>query len=379
MMVPIAAMLKFAAVGAHGRGLPVRLLTWGLMLLLSALSSSVGAQVPVPSAFDDLIPDLAAKVTSALSAGAQVSLTVDPSADGEEAQAIRTRMTTLLAARGLRITDATAGNPAVAIGCGRNLRERVCVAEIHADGRTQVATVTGRRTSSTETSRITVPALELRPLLSQQIQILDAAVVGDRLLVLDVAAITLFERKDDEWRSVHSRPLPVSRPWPRDPRGRLRASGNRFDLFLPAMTCTGRPDPLEITCIDGQQPWPIGVDNRGLEPGRNYFKTSEGTVFYNAAPLGAAANDDAIGLTAACAPGMYVAAVSASGRLDSGDLLQLSRVADGRLVQAASPVSLPGVLTALWAQPDQTSAVVVTHDVRAGRYDAFQTTISCSR
>jgi hypothetical protein len=76
---------------------------------------------------------------------------------------------------------------------------------------------------------------------------------------------------------------------------------------------------------------------------------------------------------------MYVAAVSSSGRLESGDLLQLSRVADGRLVQAASPVSLPGVLTALWAQPDQTSAVVVTHDVRAGRYDAFQTTISCSR
>ena len=372
-------MLKSAAVGARGRGLPVRLLTWGLMLLLPALSSSVGAQAPLPSAFDDLIPDLAAKVTSALSAGAQVSLTVEPNADGEEAQAIRTRMTTLLAARGLRITDATPGNPEVAIGCGRNLRERVCVAEVHTDGRTQIATVTGPRTSSTEASRITVPALELRPLLSQQIQILDAAVIGDRLLVLDVAAITLFERKDGEWRIVHSRPLPVSRPWPRDPRGRLRASGNRFDLFLPAMTCTGRPDPLEITCIDGQQPWPIGVDNRGLEPGRNYFKTSEGTVFYNAAPLGAAANDDATGLAAACAPGMYVAAVSPSGRLDSGDLLQLSRVADGRLVQAASPVSLPGVLTALWAQPDQTSAVVVTHDVRAGRYDAFQTTISCSR
>ena len=372
-------MLRSAVVGAHGRGLPVRLLTWGLMLLLSTLSSSVGAQAPLPSAFDDLIPDLAAKVISALSAGAQVSLTVEPGIDGEAAQPIRSRITMLLAARGLRITDATAGIATVAIGCGRNLRERVCVAEIHADERTQIVTVTGRRTSSTTAARTTVPALELRPLLSQQIQILDAAVIGDRLLVLDVAAITLFERKDGEWRMGQSRPLPVSRPWPRDPRGRLRASGNRVDLFLPAMTCTGRPDPLEISCTDGQQPWPIGMDNKGLEPGRNYFKTPEGTAFYNAAPLGAAGNDDAIGLTAPCAPGMYVAAVSPSGRLDSGDLLQLSRVADGRLVQAASPVSLPGVLTALWAQPDQTSAVVVTHDVRAGRYDAFQTTISCSR
>src|SRR5262245_55976705 len=320
------AMLKSAAVGAHGRGLPVRLLTWGLMLLLSALSSSAGAQAPLPSAFDDLIPDLAAKVTSALSAGAQVSLTIEPSADSEEASAIRTRMATLLAARGLRITDATAGNPAVAIGCGRNLRERVCVAEIDIDGRTQIATVTGRRTSSTEASRTTVPALELRPLLSQQIQILDAAVIGDRLLVLDVAAITRFERKDGEWRIVQSRPLPVSRPWPRDPRGRLRASGNRFDLFLPAMTCTGRPDPLEISCIDGQQPWPIGVDNRGLEPGRNYFKTSEGTVFYNAAPLGAAAKDDAIGLSAACEPGVYVVGVSPWGRLRGAGLMDLLTV-----------------------------------------------------
>ena len=371
-------MLRSAVVGALGRGLPVRLLTWGLVLLIATLSSSVGAQAPLPSAFDDLIPDLAARVISALSAGAQASLTVEPGIDGEEAQAIRSRMTMLLAAHGVRITDATAGIAAVAIGCGRNLRERVCVAKI-ADGRTQIVTVTGRRTSSTMTARTAVPALELRPLLSQQIQILDAAVIGDRLLVLDVAAITLFERKDGEWRIGQSRPLPVSRPWPRDPRGRLRASGNRVDLFLPAKTCTGRLDPHEISCTDGQQPWPIGMDNKGLEPGRNYFKTPEGTVFYNAAPLGAAANDDATGLAAACAPGMYVAAVSPSGRLDSGDLLQLSRVADGRLVQAASPVSLPGVLTALWAQPDQTSAVVVTHDVRAGRYDAFQTTISCSR
>jgi hypothetical protein len=348
------------------------------MLVLATLSSSVGAQAPLLSTFDDLIPELAGKVASALPAGAQVSLTVDTGIAGEDARAIRTRITTLLAARGFRIADAGTGIAAVAIGCGRNLRERACVAEILSDGRSQIATVTGRRTSSTVVSPTAVPAVELRPLISQQVQILDVAVIGDRLLVLDVAALTLLERKDGEWRGVQSRSLPMSLQWPRDARGRLRASGNRFDLFLPVMTCTGRPDPLEITCTDGQQPWPIGVANKGLEPNRNYFKSPEGAIFYNAAPLDAAANDDAISLTAACAPGMYVAAVSPSGR-DGGDLLQLSRVADGRLIQAASPVSLPGVLTALWAQPDQTSAVVVTHDVRAGRYDAFQTTISCSR
>src|SRR5215470_11668155 len=138
------AMLRSAAVGAHGRGLPVRLLTCGLMLVLATLSSSLGAQAPLTSAFDDLIPELAAKVASALPAGAPVSLTVETGVDGEDARTIRARMTTLLVARGLRIADATTGIAAVTIGCGRNLRERACIADIHSDGRSQIATVTGR-------------------------------------------------------------------------------------------------------------------------------------------------------------------------------------------------------------------------------------------
>jgi hypothetical protein len=369
-------MLRSAGVGAHGRGLLVRLSICGFVLILSAAPAA--AQTRPDSIFDDLIPELVAKVVSAIPGGVPVSLTVAAGENVEDAPTIRTRVTALFAARGIRTADAAAAT-AVAIGCGRNLRERVCVAQIRSDGRDQIATVTRRLTSPPPLSPIASLALELRPLLSQQTQILDVAALGDRLLLLDVAAVTIFERKDDAWRGVQSRPLPVSRPWPRDPRGRVRVDGNRFDLFLPAMTCSGRADSLELSCTETQQPWPIGVDNRGLETGRNYFKTPEGAVFYNAAPLGAAANDDAIALTAACAPGTYVAAVSPSGRLESGDLLQLSRVADGRLVQAASAVNLPGVLTALWAHPDQISAVVVTHDVRARRYDVFQTTISCSR
>jgi hypothetical protein len=371
-------MLKFAAVGAHGRGLLERLLMCGLLLILFT-PRSTAAQTVSASVFDDLLSELVAKIAFAIPGGISVRLTVAAGEDLEDAPAIQTRVTALFAARGIRTADTGAASTAVAIGCGRNLRERVCVARIDTDGRDQIATVTRRLTSSTQVSPTSSLALESRPLLSQQTQILDIAVLGDRLLVLDVAAVSIFERKDSVWRSAQSRPLPVSRPLPRDPRGRIRVDGNRLDLFLPSLTCSGRTDSLEVTCSDGQQPWPIGVANHGLEIGRNYFKSSEGMVFYNAAPLGAAANDDAIALTATCAPGIYVAAVSPSGRLESGDLLQLSRVTGDRLVQAGSPVILPGVLTALWAQPNQTSAVVVTHDVRGGRYDAFQTTISCSR
>jgi len=371
-------MLKFAAVGAHGRELPVRLLMGGLLVILSS-APPIAAQAVAPSVFDDLIPELVARIASAIPGGVPVSVTVAAGEHVEDAAAIRTRVTAILASRGIRTADARAATTAVAIGCGRNLRERVCVAQIHSDGRDQITTVTRRLTSATQVSPAAALALELRPLLSQQTPILDIAVLGDRLLVLDVTAVNMFERKDGAWRGAQSRPLPVSLRWPRDPRGRVRADGNRFELFLPAMTCSGRTDSLDVSCTEGQRPWPIGVDNQGLENGRNYFKTPEGTVFYNGAPLRASATDDAIALTATCAPGTYVAAVAPSGRMESGDLLQLLRVVEDRLVQAASPVVLPGVLTALWAQSDQTSAVVVTHDVRAGRYDAFQTTISCSR
>lgn len=371
-------MLKSAAVGAHGRGLPQRLLTSGLLLILFA-ALQIAAQPLSPSVFDDLIPELVGKIASAIPGGVPVSITVASGENVEDAPAIRARVTALFAARGIQTTEPAAASTAVGIGCGRNLRERVCVAHFERDGRDQIATVTRPLTTPTQVVATASLALELRPLLSQQIQILDIAVFGNRLLVLDVASVSIYERRDDEWRTVQSRPLPLSRPWPRDPRGRVRVDGNRFALFLPAMTCSGRTESLEVTCTDGQQPWPIGVANQGLEAGRNYFKSPEGMVFYNAAPLGAGANDDAIALVAGCAPGTYVAAVAAGGRPDSGDLLQLSRVADDRLVQAASPMILPGVLTALWPEPDRTSGVVVTRDVHGGRYDAFQTTISCSR
>src|SRR6186997_2992731 len=122
-------MLKFAVVGAHGRGLPVRLLMCAVLLILS-IAPSIAAQPVSSSVFDDLIRDLVAKIVSAIPDGVPVSVTVSAGENLEDAQAIRTRVTALFAARGIRIADAAAVTTAVAIGCGRNLRERVCVAQI---------------------------------------------------------------------------------------------------------------------------------------------------------------------------------------------------------------------------------------------------------
>ena len=357
-------MLEFAPLGLHGRVV--------LLLLLAAAAGDAQST----STFDDLIPELVARIASAVPPETQVALAVTTNDDPAATVTLQMRLAAQLAARGVRVGNASA--PAtVAVGCGRNLRERVCVAQIRSGDRDQLATVTRPFELSSLESRGTLLALELRPVVSQGVQMLDIAATGDRLLVLDVNAVTLFEQKDGAWREIQSRALPLSRVWPRDPRGLVRVESGHFEIFVPGGSCAGRSDSLEMSCADGDQPWPIGAANRGLEPGRNYFRASDGGIFYNAAPLGAAVNDDAIELTTHCTAGTYVVGVSRNAS-DGRDVLQLSRVTDGRLVQTASPVVLNGVLTALWPQADKTSAVVITHDVTAGRYDAFHAVISCS-
>ena len=166
----------------------------------------------------------------------------------------------------------------------------------------------------------------------------------------------------------------------------------------------GTLNPLTLACAERQRPWPIGIENAGLDAARNYFSTTEGLEFYGVAPLGAdadarwlvadrsgtltlldrsrrsvarlGAGDEVIGLVAPCGSETFVVAGS---RADDRDALRLFQVARQRLMSIASLVPLPGTLTALWATPGATAATVVAYDVNAGRYDAFRASISCSR
>jgi hypothetical protein len=190
--------------------------------------------------------------------------------------------------------------------------------------------------------------------------------------------------------------------WPRDPRGRLQVDGDRLNVFLPGMKCTGALSDLALECMDGTLPWPLGIENTGLEPARNYFATPEGLQFYSAAPLRASAEarwlvadrtgalrlldssrrsvtvvgraEDVSPVAAPCDQDSYVLA---AGRADDRQTVQLFRVAGQRLVSVGSAVVLSGRLTALWTAPAETRAVAVIHDVSSNRYEAFLATVSC--
>ena len=278
------------------------------------------------------------------------------------------------------------------------------MAEVQKDTRRDVVIVSRRHDGAPQSDNRSPVTLELRSLVTQQTPILDVANLGDRLLVLDATAVTVYRQAGQGWQPMSSRQLPTARVWPRDLRGRLRVEDDRFDVFLPGVACAGRLGQLTLECAESRQPWPLEIENGGLDPARNYFTTPEGLSFYSVAPLGGdadaqwliadrtgtlslldgsrrllasvASGEDVAGIAAPCAPENYVVAAELSGGREAVRLFQVVRQ---RLVPIASPVFVTGKLTALWAAPGATSVTAIAHDTSGGRYEAFLATLSCGR
>jgi hypothetical protein len=390
-------------VGTHGRDSAIR-----TFLFLLAWGAAVSAQTSV--SYQDLALELATRIASAIPAGAQVSLAPSSETTSENetdnTAAFRAELAARLVMRGVRMVAEGDGVAAIRFGCRQNLRERSCVAEIRSAGARDRVMVTRAHDGGARQEDTAWFSLDVRPLFVQRVQLLDVATLGDRLLVLDVQSLSLYRRTAGAWQPVESRPLAAGRTWPRDPRGRLRVTGDRLEAWLPGLVCTGAVAPLAFTCAREQRPWPIGIENGGLEPGRNYFATPEGLSFYSAVPVGnpaearwlivdregaltwldaarrpagsAGAADDIAALAPACQADTTIVAVEHAPGSDS-DALRTYQAVSGRLVSAASPIALPGVVTALWSTPGADAATVIVHDPGAARYEALQIRVACGR
>jgi hypothetical protein len=378
------------------------------------------------SSFQDLAQELASKVAAAVAPANQVTLTILTAEDDPAALLpVEAEIRRTLAAGGIRTIDGDAAPAIVRVGCTRNLRERVCVAEIRQGAARSVAVVT--RPLEPREEPATSVLLELIPIFSQRAQILDVAISGDRLLVLDPERLTLYERleKDgeafaargdrtggeasagrDRWKQLHSNPIARSRPWPRDVRGRLRVEGGAVTAWLPGVACRGATDLVRFSCTDERgTSWPIDIENTGVDAARNYFNTPEGLPFYAAAPLGmdagarwlvvgntgelllldaarrtvasVASGNDVVALESACGRLLVVAASTSNA--SRSEMLRSFRVIKGQLIPAAAPLELPGRLTALWPLPEATAATAIVHDASREVYVASHIRTACSR
>jgi len=311
-----------------------------------------------------------------------------------------------LAGRGVTVSTPAEGVPVIRVSCLRNLRERSCAAEIRIGAARDVVMVTRAESGAPRTDSGNSLAIDMRLLFSQRTQILDVAFAAERLLVLDVELVTIYQRSAGTWQRVDSLPVPTSETWSRDPRGSLRVENGRVEVWVPGFRCTVTIAPALISCGDLQRAWPLGIDNGGLNAGRNFFTTPEGLTFYSVAPLAdaagarwliadrdgaltwldagrrpagnAAPGDDVATLPAACGTDSLLVAVDHVPGV-SGDVLRLFQAIRRRLVPVASPVALSGMATALWSTPGAEAGTLIVHDADAERYEAFQISIACAR
>jgi hypothetical protein len=262
-------------------------------------------------------------------------------------------------------------------------------------------------------------SLDRKQVWRQAEPVLDIAFPPAGMLVLSPSKMSLYDRAGDSWQLRQAIPLTPARPWPRDLRGRIHATGGAFQAFLPGMACTGNTEAgLSMECRAGDAPWVLESGSRGLllanfAAARNYFDgrivTQTGvrkTVapFYSAAsvetqgrtlwlmaqldghtliadasfdPLGSIASwgSDIVGVDARCGPASQVLATR-TGDATEPDAIQSYAIAGGAAAPVTAPTLFPGPVTALWPS-GPAAALAVARDLASGEYIAYVVTISC--
>src|SRR5439155_9861437 len=239
------------------------------------------------SAFDDLLADLAGRIVAAIAPADTVHLvtTGSPPTESYASDRLGRDLAQRLAARGVRIVDSAVPAAVVRVSCSTNLRERVCAADIKRGDQFQTVIASSLLDRTIDSDDAQPLTLDLRHVIGQSAPILDVALAGDRLIVLDPTALTLYERVGTRWVRRRSQPIASSRVWPRDVRGRLRVSGGFVEAFLPGVVCRATLEGFTSSCADERQPWPLAIHNAGIASGRNYFTTPEGLAFFGFAAL----------------------------------------------------------------------------------------------
>jgi hypothetical protein len=383
-------------------------------VLAAALVSVVHGQPqdPVRPAWREVLRDLAAKVAASLSRSEPFDLSVAAPGipAGFDPHSMETEAAAILTARNLRPAPRAETNTHVLVGCAESMQGRLCAAEISRGGTTTVHfAVRPPLNEGGAAEPRALAALTVQPLFAQQSPILDVAELDpQRILVLDVDAVTLFERTAPGWTRKDAKPLERTASWPRDVRGRLVVLGNKIEAYLPGRSCHGTVDPFELACPDGRTPWPLGIENDGLADGRNFFTSPKVPPFYSIALVSqsgetawllaavdgglrlvdsrsrtvgsfAGRGEDVVRISGECTTDRPVVLIGQDSPDGDGASVRAFEFGNGFPAPLATPASLPGDLLALWPARDGSAALAVVHDLGLTQYEAYLVRVSCTR
>jgi hypothetical protein len=352
-----------------------------------------------------------------------VTLVNRSSLTAADADDIRRKLLSELAAFGVQSAASEQAAATVQVSLSENLQNYLWVAEIHqgiSEPVVVMIAVPGLVKGSED--RLATPLSIHKALLwSDENRILDVAVLNGNppnMIVLEAERIVLLRLQNGQWQQGQSLSLVHVRPWPRDLRGRLLLRKDRlFDAYLPGVYCRSTATaPLSVTCDDSDDPWPLTANqgdlNAFFSAARNFFtgalspgiqKQTIAPPFFSAAPLprdkytlwAFAAVDgqihflDGVGdqafaqlgwgsdiasLRSGCGPGWQILATSSEDV--PTDEVRAFEIPDREPILVSAPAEFDGHITALW-DSDSTSVVAVARNSETGKYEAYRLSIDC--
>jgi hypothetical protein len=215
-----------------------------------------------------------------------------------------------------------------------------------------------------EAAQAARPAIQKTLIWEQETPILDVAVRGDLLYVLQPDGVATHQRLEGRWGPVVAT-IPATRDAARDPRGRF--TGDPPDSYVlagPANTFQEEGIPAYYSRVH----W--GTYDFAAEP--------DGIVHvYNEAHQQVTAIDP-WGSDLAIAAGCGILATAAGDRTRPDTVIAWDW-ADRRPRQVSEAADLPGPVTALWPSTiGNGGTLAVVHDLASKRYAAYLLTLDCS-
>ncbi len=413
--------------------LPRRIIFAYLAILFSSLLTTahvVLAQAAVrqaanpPAEWGDAVRAFVDKIAYAIGSSRLISLEVQniSSLSGRETNALQQQLQSALKTAGFQPATEPLAEVRLRVTLSESSNGYLWIGEIHSRLGDQVVMMSVDVSSAMALMPKPVPILRENLLLSLPSPILDFALVqtaGDdssqSLLLLEPDEVGIFKQRGGTWAKQASAPIPRSRPWPRDLRGKIDISGTGdFKVFLPGVSCDGTSQlKLNMNCREeANAAWPMGDQTEvPIAADRNYFgaradgagsgwpsaysiasKVSEdpslriftelngSAQLFEGAQYPAATfsgwGDDIASIAAGCGDAWNVLATG-RGDWTKPDHIQAYEITGRQATAAGQPFEFSGPVLALWPSDDGKSARAVSRNSQTGMYEASIISLTC--